>query len=446
MLGCEPLDDAPIFDLRIRKGVRRHGVKLAIATSRPSALDPNARLSVRFPPGGEAEFLAALDVALAATRALGPDSDARPGREAAARRRRGHRDPVGRAVARRGGARHAAEHRRAARARGPRRRRPARDPRGRERPRAPRGRRGPGHRARVYARARRVAGPRRGGDRPGGAPTATSPRCACSRPIRSAIVPTGRCGNRRSTAAGLVVAHASVLTEGLAEHANVVFPAESYAEKEGTVVHPDGRLQRLRIAIAHPGSVRAGWSVIAEHRQARRARHRRADSADGVRAAGRGGPVLPRDLRSRRSAGAACAGPSSTSRRSCRRRRPTRRARPARRGRDAASAGARTARPARTARCGSGRTARSGPRPRSRSRRRSSSPSPASRSSSRPRMRGGSASATATRSTCRRTGRGFAAPPTSAPASRRAPRSSPTASPTNRRTRSPNRSSRCSKP
>ncbi len=64
--------------------------------------------------------------------------------------------------------------------------------------------------------------------------------------------------------AGLVVAHASVLTEGLAEHANVIFPAESHAEKEGTVVHPDGRLQRLRTAIAHPGSVRSGWSVIAE--------------------------------------------------------------------------------------------------------------------------------------------------------------------------------------
>ncbi len=65
-------------------------------------------------------------------------------------------------------------------------------------------------------------------------------------------------------AAGLVVAHASVLTEGLEEHANVIFPADSYAEKEGTVVHPDGRLQRLRTAIAHPGSVRAGWSVIAD--------------------------------------------------------------------------------------------------------------------------------------------------------------------------------------
>ena len=53
--------------------------------------------------------------------------------------------------------------------------------------------------------------------------------------------------------AGLVVAHASVLTDGLREHANVIFPAESHAEKEGTVVHPDGRLQRLRDRDRAPG-------------------------------------------------------------------------------------------------------------------------------------------------------------------------------------------------
>jgi NADH-quinone oxidoreductase subunit G len=65
-------------------------------------------------------------------------------------------------------------------------------------------------------------------------------------------------------AAALVVAHASVLTEGLREHASVIFPAESHAEKEGTLVHPDGRLQRQRIAIAHPGEVRPGWWVLSE--------------------------------------------------------------------------------------------------------------------------------------------------------------------------------------
>ena len=55
-----------------------------------------------------------------------------------------------------------------------------------------------------------------------------------------------------------------MLTEGLNEHATVIFPAESHAEKDGTVTHPDGRVQRLRIAIAHPGEVRAGWSVLSE--------------------------------------------------------------------------------------------------------------------------------------------------------------------------------------
>ena len=64
--------------------------------------------------------------------------------------------------------------------------------------------------------------------------------------------------------AATVIAHASFLTEGLREHANVVFPAESYAEKEGTVVHPDGRIQRLRPAIGRQGETRPEWSVIVE--------------------------------------------------------------------------------------------------------------------------------------------------------------------------------------
>src|SRR4029077_2776976 len=64
--------------------------------------------------------------------------------------------------------------------------------------------------------------------------------------------------------AATVIAHASFLTDGVRQHADVVFPAESYAEKEGTITHPDGRLQRLRPAIGHPGATRPGWSVIAD--------------------------------------------------------------------------------------------------------------------------------------------------------------------------------------
>jgi NADH-quinone oxidoreductase subunit G len=48
------------------------------------------------------------------------------------------------------------------------------------------------------------------------------------------------------------------------EHADVVFPAEAYAEKEGTVTHPDGRVQRLRPAIARPDDVRGEWQVLAD--------------------------------------------------------------------------------------------------------------------------------------------------------------------------------------
>jgi NADH-quinone oxidoreductase subunit G len=70
----------------------------------------------------------------------------------------------------------------------------------------------------------------------------------------------GRALERAST----VIAFATELSDGLREHANVVFPAQAYAEKEGTVVHPDGRIQRLRPAVAHPGQTRAQWLVIAE--------------------------------------------------------------------------------------------------------------------------------------------------------------------------------------
>ncbi len=61
-----------------------------------------------------------------------------------------------------------------------------------------------------------------------------------------------------------VIAHASFLTDALAEHADIVFPAGAYPEKEGTIVHPDGRIQRLRPAARQLGQNRAEWSVIAE--------------------------------------------------------------------------------------------------------------------------------------------------------------------------------------
>ncbi len=268
IVGCEPIDDAPIFDLRIRKGVRRHGVNLAIATSRPSALDPNAKLSVRFPPEGVAEFLAALDVELASGPGSGGSEGSDAGRVAELLREGGEdvvilwgerwldEEALGTllSVAQRLGLS--------------------------DRPGAglleiPAGANGRGLReAGVIpgcgpgycdVDTSAVAAPGRGGAEIARAVVdgaVTALWLFQTDPIRDR--PDRALWEQALHRAGLVVAHASVLTDGLAEHANVIFPAESYAEKEGTVVHPDGRLQRLRTAIAHPGSVRAGWSVIAE--------------------------------------------------------------------------------------------------------------------------------------------------------------------------------------
>jgi NADH-quinone oxidoreductase subunit G len=83
-----------------------------------------------------------------------------------------------------------------------------------------------------------------------------------SDPLRE--LPDGELWERALARTGTVVTHAAFLTDAVREHADVVFPAEAYAEKEGTIVHPDGRLQRLRPAIARPGRVRAEWQVLAE--------------------------------------------------------------------------------------------------------------------------------------------------------------------------------------
>ncbi len=102
--------------------------------------------------------------------------------------------------------------------------------------------------------------------------------------------------NRALSTAQTVIAVDSQLTDTIREHADVVFPAEAYPEKEGTLVHPDGRVQRLRPAIGRargqsgqPGSgVRPLWQVIGEVAKAlgydvRRRAQRRAGLAPPVR-------------------------------------------------------------------------------------------------------------------------------------------------------------------
>ncbi len=63
---------------------------------------------------------------------------------------------------------------------------------------------------------------------------------------------------------GSLIAFAGFLTPELRENATVIFPAQSNAEKEGTLTHPDGRVQRVRQAIGLPGEIRPGWWALTE--------------------------------------------------------------------------------------------------------------------------------------------------------------------------------------
>jgi NADH-quinone oxidoreductase subunit G len=259
LVGTEPVDDAPILDLRLRKGVRRHGVKLAIASARPSSLDRNAAVSVRHPPGGEAALMTELARVLD-----GADTESDELRGLATLLRDGGEDVVI-VWSERIGAEAAAAIARIAE---------SLELAGRSSAgllEIPTGANGRGLRE---AGAVADAGPgyaalagEAGNDAAGIARAAADGKLTAlyllqTDPVRDQF--DRALWERALHSAALVVAHASVMTEGLREHATVIFPAESHAEKDGTVVHPDGRLQRLRIAIQHPGEVRAGWAVLAE--------------------------------------------------------------------------------------------------------------------------------------------------------------------------------------
>ncbi|WP_372790240.1 NADH-quinone oxidoreductase subunit NuoG [Paraconexibacter sp.] len=276
VLGTEPVDDMPIVDLRIRKGVRRNRVKLAVATSRPSSLDANAALSVRFAPGGEAAFVSGLAAAIyggdvdGPARAAGCDADALRSLAEMLRTGAGGNDGpptagdvvilygqrllrgtsgVAQALQKIAGGLNIV---------------------GREGagllavPDATNGRGiaeagflpgyGPGYVAGPEGRdAAGIADGLRDGD-------LTALYLLHTDPIRDSGDAPG--WDAALEKASYVVAHAQYLTEGVREHANVVFPAESHAEKEGTLTHPDGRVQRLRPAIGRQDQVRPEWQVL----------------------------------------------------------------------------------------------------------------------------------------------------------------------------------------
>jgi NADH-quinone oxidoreductase subunit G len=250
VLGTDPLHSMPIVDLRIRKVVRRNGTRLAIATDRPTALDGGAEETARYVPGSFAGFTAALAGEAGADgyeRAPG-DTGADAERVAGVLRPgstiivwAGEPDATLVDLAR------------------------ALEAKMLEVPSG------------ANTRGLREIGclPAAG---PGFSETAEGLNAAdtCDAltdggldaaflvnadPVRDA--PDGPAWSEALTKASFVLA-ISMFEDASTKHADVVFPAESYAEKEGTFTHPDGRLQRVRPGVPNPDRARPTWEVLVE--------------------------------------------------------------------------------------------------------------------------------------------------------------------------------------
>ena len=284
VVDTEPLDEAPILDLRIRKAVRRNRAKLLTASSRPSALDANASAALRFAPGRTEAGLAALAAALGSPRTSGASLEElgrRAGASAGFVAGRPH-EAAGAAPANGGSAgsdpaaavRAVADHLR-----------DAGDVVILWGERLLAGERG----AQATEALLAVAGALRIADKPEsgliGIPTAANGRglreVGCSPTLGPGLTDAPEAGEPDRAGGALllletelpeavleeatsVIAFSSFPSEALEREADVLFPAETYAEKEGTVTHPDGRVQRVRQALGHAGQVRPGWQVLAD--------------------------------------------------------------------------------------------------------------------------------------------------------------------------------------
>jgi NADH-quinone oxidoreductase subunit G len=272
VLETELVDEAPILDLRVRKAARRKGLNVVVASSRPSSLDAGAAASLRFAPGAGEAALAALAAAIGGAGDV-EDLAARAGASAGAVHAAAQALAGSGAVVILWGERLMRVERRrqtaaallaTARALG------VESDSGAGLIEIPSGTNGRGLRE-VGCLPNLKPGLVDADEQ--GLSAAELPAALSSGDVQALILfqadPLRTHPGRAAWEAALddanfVVGFSDFVTESLAEHANVVFPAESYAEKDGTVTHPDGRLQRVRQAIGRPGEVRPQTQVLIE--------------------------------------------------------------------------------------------------------------------------------------------------------------------------------------
>ncbi len=253
VVGTDPLHSSPILDLRIRKAIRRNGARLAVATEQPTALDGGAEATARYAPGGATAFLSELAAA------LGGD-----GASAVAEALRSAESVViiwGDRIAREGeGATQALLDVAA-----------ALDLAGKD-----------GSGLLEVPEITNARGLREAGCLPDTGPGLSETAAGKStQEIRAALesgelktlvlfgvdplrdFPDTEAWKRALAAADHVIVF-STFENATTAMADVVFPLETHAEKDGTVTHPDGRLQRVRPSASRPGDIRPNWGVLAE--------------------------------------------------------------------------------------------------------------------------------------------------------------------------------------
>jgi NADH-quinone oxidoreductase subunit G len=275
VLGTDPLHSSPILDLRVRKAIRRNGAKLAVATERPTALDGGAEAIARYAPGQAAHFLAELASALGGSENVAtPLADAL--REAGAGSEGNGKVVIlwGERITREGNAAVSALLDVAATLNIAT---------------------SDGSGLLEIPDTTNARGLREAGCLPDAGPGLSETKAALTTPeganaafvgrsteeIREALIsgeikslvlfgadplrdfPDTPAWEAALTAADHVVCFSMFETATTAK-ADVLFPLETHAEKDGTVTHPDGRLQRVRPSASRPGDIRSNIQVLSE--------------------------------------------------------------------------------------------------------------------------------------------------------------------------------------
>ncbi|MDX1669685.1 MAG: molybdopterin-dependent oxidoreductase, partial [Limnobacter sp.] len=88
---------------------------------------------------------------------------------------------------------------------------------------------------------------------------------ACTNPAHS--MPNSERVKRALEKAELVVVQDAYLSPATVGYADIVFPASTWAEKEGTVTNSERRISRVRSALPAPGHARPDWQIAADFGQ-----------------------------------------------------------------------------------------------------------------------------------------------------------------------------------